>query len=710
MLIAVVREQRARRRGAPLLPDPLLGGVDRRLRRRRRARARARRAGDARQPRPAWAGSGRCSASRCGSFMLGFAGLPLTGGFVGKFYVFSAAYDRGWTWLVIVGVVATRDQPLLLPRGHPRAVHALPARAAARAGRRLAAARARCCRRRSSRASAVAVGSFFAVQPLIDLARGRRLAASVLAESCDEARASPRALRPRRALERVSPGRRSGATAASSASGQRARDPGETASAATPTLPSAGRATLATTSTSADAPSAVVRAAPPRLAGERRARRRRQRGRRRRRDRGRAAGRKPSPGRRRVARAAARTTSTTGQRMPRHGAEFAAGPDGPPGGSLAVVSLPARDPARRARAAALRPDADVHWEHHPSHFWLVLVTALVNVGLGAARRARRPARRGDARLLLVTLAFLSSAGFLGLHALATPGVLLEGTNAGFVVATPVGLLLAVGLRGALGLDLGERADTLVRRQRLLRWALVGADRWSGRGLARRAAAARPARSARTRPTGSCSALAVPALALYVFAAWRYLRLYRRRAARRAARARGRFVLLAEAMVAVAFAPQLARVVVGVARADAGRVRARRLDRAARVPRQGSRPSAFSGALSRRRRSSAWTTPRRALGGPRRSRAERARRSRSSTSSSRARAHARGGCLARARRAGDQAARRASSSPTSRRSSPTACARSPKLADARRRRSARSASSSPTSRASRRSPSGARPAR
>jgi NADH-quinone oxidoreductase subunit N len=41
------------------------------------------------------------------AFMLGFAGLPPTGGFLGKFYVFSAAYDRGWLWLVIVGIVAT---------------------------------------------------------------------------------------------------------------------------------------------------------------------------------------------------------------------------------------------------------------------------------------------------------------------------------------------------------------------------------------------------------------------------------------------------------------------------------------------------------------------------------------------------------------------------------------------------------------------------
>jgi hypothetical protein len=27
------------------------------------------------------------------------------------------------------------------------------------------------------------------------------------------------------------------------------------------------------------------------------------------------------------------------------------------------------------------PDFDVHWEHHPAHFWLVLLTALVSVVL-----------------------------------------------------------------------------------------------------------------------------------------------------------------------------------------------------------------------------------------------------------------------------------------------------------------------------------------
>ena len=61
------------------------------------------------------------------------------------------------------------------------------------------------------------------------------------------------------------------------------------------------------------------------------------------------------------------------------------------------------------------------------------------LGLVASEAARQ---RDDARLFLVSMALLASAGFLALHALATPGVLLPGPNAGFVMATPVGLLVA----------------------------------------------------------------------------------------------------------------------------------------------------------------------------------------------------------------------------------------------------------------------------
>src|ERR687897_900770 len=65
------------------------------------------------------------------------------------------------------------------------------------------------------------------------------------------------------------------------------------------------------------------------------------------------------------------------------------------------------------------PETDVIWEHHPSHFWLVLAVAGVNVFL-SLRVGREAARREDVRLLFVALAFLSSAGFLFLHALSTP--------------------------------------------------------------------------------------------------------------------------------------------------------------------------------------------------------------------------------------------------------------------------------------------------
>ncbi len=100
-------------------------------------------------------------------FMFGFAGLPLGGGFVGKIYVFSAAYDHGWAWLVVVGVVATlvslyyylgvvramymRGPALVLVGGSPprdRATHIAV-----------------------GAALLVSVGSMIAVSPLIDLAR-----------------------------------------------------------------------------------------------------------------------------------------------------------------------------------------------------------------------------------------------------------------------------------------------------------------------------------------------------------------------------------------------------------------------------------------------------------------------------------------------------------------------------------------------------------
>ena len=58
----------------------------------------------------AWAGLGKKSpvvAAVMSLFMLSFAGIPLTSGFVAKFGVFAAGIEAGATWLVIVGVLAS---------------------------------------------------------------------------------------------------------------------------------------------------------------------------------------------------------------------------------------------------------------------------------------------------------------------------------------------------------------------------------------------------------------------------------------------------------------------------------------------------------------------------------------------------------------------------------------------------------------------------
>jgi NADH-quinone oxidoreductase subunit N len=102
-------------------------------------------------------------------FMLGFAGFPLTGGLFGKLFVFSAAYDAGDWWLVLVGVLATAvslayylnvvrwlymrsaaELRLLPAGGSPPRDAALGVAVAA--------------------SVVVTIGSFFVVQPILDVA------------------------------------------------------------------------------------------------------------------------------------------------------------------------------------------------------------------------------------------------------------------------------------------------------------------------------------------------------------------------------------------------------------------------------------------------------------------------------------------------------------------------------------------------------------
>ncbi len=105
------------------------------------------------------------------TFMLGSAGMPFTGGFMAKFYAFSAAYEHGWIWLVIVGVVATIVS-LYYYLAVVRAMWMRPAgelQLATVVGG--SPPRDLLLQLGVGAAFVVTVGSFFAVGPLIDLAR-----------------------------------------------------------------------------------------------------------------------------------------------------------------------------------------------------------------------------------------------------------------------------------------------------------------------------------------------------------------------------------------------------------------------------------------------------------------------------------------------------------------------------------------------------------
>ena len=199
---------------------------------------------------------------------------------------------------------------------------------------------------------------------------------------------------------------------------------------------------------------------------------------------------------------------------------------------------------------ALRPELDLVWEHQPSHFWLVLVAAVVNVVL-AYLTNEAATRHADARIFLVSLAFLLSAGFLGLHALATPGVLLADPNAGFVIATPVGLILASILSAASVSRLaGPRANDVLRHRGLLRWGAIGLmAAWGGVSLLELGPVRGPLPSEAL--SGPIVIIPVISVLLYAYAAWRFLGIARRRASPVALAFVSALVLLAEAMTAVA---------------------------------------------------------------------------------------------------------------------------------------------------------------
>ena len=167
------------------------------------------------------------------------------------------------------------------------------------------------------------------------------------------------------------------------------------------------------------------------------------------------------------------------------------------------------------------PSTDVHWQHEPSHFWLVLADRRPQRGARVHDTGSAARRRGDRRVHLVSLAFLAASGFLALHALATPGVLLDRPNLGFVIATPIGLVIAAAFAAESALD-RDRVRPMLLQHLLFAafgvWLVVSLTL-----LPEIDDSAVPGRM-----SWPLVVLSVAGVVLYVFAVVRYLALWRER--------------------------------------------------------------------------------------------------------------------------------------------------------------------------------------
>jgi adenylate cyclase len=195
-----------------------------------------------------------------------------------------------------------------------------------------------------------------------------------------------------------------------------------------------------------------------------------------------------------------------------------------------------------------RPQFDLFVLHTYTHFWLVLLVAGVNVALGVAMGAAAK-HRGDGRLFLVSLVFLSSAGFLLAHALATPKVLIGHANGGFDLATALGLMIGSvlaflsSLRLPIGVTRWQSAVRIAVALILVAWLFISLLDLP------------PLRNVQTAKevAGPLIAMAAVAVVLYVFAAVRLYLVYRRRPSAVLISVVTGFALLAESMVAVTLA-------------------------------------------------------------------------------------------------------------------------------------------------------------
>jgi adenylate cyclase len=196
---------------------------------------------------------------------------------------------------------------------------------------------------------------------------------------------------------------------------------------------------------------------------------------------------------------------------------------------------------------------DWHWTNAPLHFVLFLTVGATaaSLSLVTGEAARR---RGDARVLLLSLGFLSTSGFMALHAIGTAGVLVQDALPGFTIAISAGLLLAAAfaLMAAL-VDVNPVIGPLVMRARrwLYAFVLVSLVCWAVWTMANW-----PPLNTALGEGGAGTALEVAAALgalTYAAAAARLWWAHRHRPSMLVLSVGACFVLLAEALVGVAFA-------------------------------------------------------------------------------------------------------------------------------------------------------------
>ncbi len=199
----------------------------------------------------------------------------------------------------------------------------------------------------------------------------------------------------------------------------------------------------------------------------------------------------------------------------------------------------------------LREQLDPQFHNHQAHFVIFGFVGGVAFALGyAAGEAAK--RRGDARVLLLSLAFMATGGFMGLHAFGTAGVLFSESRAGFQIAIPVGLLVSAFFAAASAfVDVRPGlAPWVIRHRAKLRGALLLVMVvWFGWTLANLPPLSGPNSEA---ATGSVlGALAVVGTIVYAASAIRYWQLFRHGQRLLPIAVIACFLLLSEAMIGVA---------------------------------------------------------------------------------------------------------------------------------------------------------------